>query len=155
MMLLGLKPGHACDLIHVARILHAHALTVATIHLVTTLKAVAFATAAQPITASFGAVGTNVTALLYAVAEAQETLLIKGRHGDVVPTDEELVKLSGFAYMSGVSAATSLLALVNLTHTQPARIGYYEYADPLYGAVPLLRWIQALSLADGSARLLQ
>ena len=109
--------------------------------------AAAFVAAAAPLTAAFGAgsIGSNVTELLWRLSAAQEQLLMRSNYSAAPPpTDAELKRLSGFAYMSGLGAEQTLLGIINLTHTQPARIGYYDYFDPLYPRVlPLVRAMAA------------
>ena len=57
---------------------------------------------------------------------------------------KQLDKLSGFAYLSGVDAAQTVLALLNLTNTQPGKIGFYDYLNPDYGKVaPLVAAVEA------------
>lgn len=113
--------------------------------------AAAFVAAAAPLSTAFGgraSIGANVTDLLWRVSEAQERLLMRSNDSDTSgappPTDEELKRLSGFAYVSGLGAEQTLLGIINLTHTQPARIGYYDHFDPLYPRVlPLIKAIAA------------
>jgi hypothetical protein len=98
----------------------------------------AFNRALAPVVSIFGGVvGPKVADLLMSLAQAQETLLIKGEVQGVPSAD--IRKLSGFAYMSGVDTWVDVPRMFGVSMTQPDKVHLHEFAHTLWTHIhPLL-----------------